>query len=401
MHYNVHALDAQQQVIALSLEAGSEAYARGMAESRGLTVFSIEGKRTLALPRLHRAGGGFKTSLFSVELLSLLEAGLNLVEALQTLAEKDVAGRGNSEGQQVLSGLVASIHRGQPFSKAVAAFPEHFSPLYVATIKASERTGNVKEALSRYIAYHDELDKVKKKVVSASIYPAILVIVGTLVLGFLMFYVVPRFASVYDDMRHTLPFFSQLLLSFGSFIGRHGYLLFSAFILGAGSAAWAHSRPNVRSAVMQRIWQLPALGERMKTYQLARLYRTAGMLMRAGIPAVRALEMVQDLLALHLRPRLARARSLIEEGHPMSAALGAAGLATPVAARMMTVGEKSGDMGRMLGEIARFHDDEVARFIDWFTRAFEPVLMAVLGVAIGLVVVLMYMPIFELAGNIK
>jgi len=85
----------------------------------------------------------------------------------------------------------------------------------------------------------------------------------------------------------------------------------------------------------------------------------------------------------------------------MSAALGTAGLATPVATRMMLVGERSGDMGQMLGQIARFHDEEVARFVDWFTRAFEPVLMAVLGIAIGLVVVLMYMPIFELAGNIK
>src|SRR5262245_55332604 len=140
MQYNVHALDAQQQVIALSFEAASEADARGMAESRGLTVFSIEGRRSLALPRLRRAAG-FKTSLFSVELLSLLEAGLNLVEALQTLAEKDVAG----ERAHVLNGLVQSIHRGEPFSKAVAAFPEHFSQLYVATIKASERTGNVKE----------------------------------------------------------------------------------------------------------------------------------------------------------------------------------------------------------------------------------------------------------------
>jgi general secretion pathway protein F len=85
----------------------------------------------------------------------------------------------------------------------------------------------------------------------------------------------------------------------------------------------------------------------------------------------------------------------------MSAALGEAGLATPVAARMMLVGERSGDMGRMLGEIARFHDEEIARYVDWFTKAFEPVLMAVLGAAIGLVVVLMYMPIFELAGNIQ
>jgi general secretion pathway protein F len=395
MQFNVHALDAQQQVIALSLEAGSEADARGMAEGRGLTVFSVEGKRSL--PSLRRAGR-FNTALFSLELRSLLEAGLNLVEAMQTLAEKDNTGEGR---QQVLRGLVDSIHRGEPFSKAVASFPEHFSPLYVATIKASERTGDVKEALSRYIAYQEELERVKKKVVSASIYPAILVIVGALVLGFLMFYVVPRFAQVYDGMSHTLPFFSQLLLGFGSFVGKHGLVLFSVFILAIGSAAWALSRAQVRSALMQRVWRMPAVGERMKTYQLARLYRTAGMLMRAGIPAVRALEMVEGLLASHLRPSLTKARSLIEEGHAMSAALGAAALATPVAARMLAVGERSGDMGRMLGEIARFHDDEVARFVDWFTRAFEPVLMAVLGVAIGLVVVLMYMPIFELAGNIK
>ncbi|HYY60774.1 MAG TPA: type II secretion system F family protein, partial [Burkholderiales bacterium] len=163
----------------------------------------------------------------------------------------------------------------------------------------------------------------------------------------------------------------------------------------------ALSRPAVRAGLNRRIWALPALGSRMKTYQLARLYRTAGMLMRAGIPALRALDMVEDLLAQHLRPQLRQARALIEQGHAMSAALGAAGLATPVATRMMLVGERSGDMGRMLGEIARFHDDEVARFVDWFTRAFEPVLMTFLGLAVGAVVVLMYMPIFELAGNIK
>src|SRR5258706_4252541 len=139
----------------------------------------------------------------------------------------------------------------------------------------------------------------------------------------------------------------------------------------------------------------------MKTYQLARLYRTAGMLMRAGIPAMRALEMVEELLAAHLRPQLRQARALIEQGQPMSVALGTVSLTTPVATRMMLVGERSGDMGQMLGQIARFHDEEVARFVDWFTRAFEPVLMAGLGVAIGLVVVLMYMPIFELAGDIK
>ena len=397
MRFNVHALDAAQQVVAVTLDAASEAEARATAGNRGLAVFSVEqagGRRWQ--PRLARKSG-FRSALFSIELRSLLEAGLNLVEALQTLAEKEPAG----ERSQVLSGMLAAINRGEPFSQAVAAFPQHFSPLYVATIKASERTGNVKEALSRYIAYQEELDRVKKKVVSASIYPAILMVVGALVLAFLMLYVVPRFAQVYEDMAHTLPFFSQLLLNFGSFVGKHSMALVCALLAVGGVSAWMLSRPAVRTALRERLWRVPALGSRMKVYQLARLYRTAGMLMRAGIPALRALEMVEDLLASHLRPQLRKARAAIEQGHAMSAALGAAGLATPVAARMMLVGERSGDMGRMLGEIARFHDDEVARFVDWFTRAFEPVLMTVLGLAVGLVVVLMYMPIFELAGNIK
>jgi general secretion pathway protein F len=395
MQFSALALDARQQVVALDVEAASAAIAADRLQKQGLTLISLEPKG-LDLKRLLRGEARFPTTLFSVELMSLLEAGLNLVEALQTLAEKEAHG----ERQEVLSGMLAAIHRGEPFSQAVAGLPQHFSPLYVATIRASERTGNVQEALGRYIAYQEELERVRKKIVSASIYPAILMVVGALVIGFLMFYVVPRFARVYEDMAGELPFFSQLLLGFGNFVAHHAAAL-GLGLLGLGAAtAWAFSRPACRSWLNLQLWRIPALGSRMKIYQLARLYRTAGMLLRAGIPAVQALGMVRDLLAVHLRPSLSAAKTMIEQGQSMSAALGAAGLATPVASRMMSVGERSGDMGEMFTQIARFHDDEVARYIDWFTRAFEPLLMTVLGVAVGLVVVLMYMPIFELAGSI-
>ena len=394
MRFEIVALRERQQPVALTLEAANESFAADQARAQGLEVISIE--RTGM--RFSLAGKSrFPTALFSVELAALLEAGLNLVEALQTLAEKDAHG----VRREVLCGLLAAINRGEPFSQGLAAFPRHFSPLYVATIRSAERTGNVAEALGRYIAYQEELERVKKKIVSASIYPAILVVVGALVIGFLMLYVVPRFARVYEDMAGTLPFFSQLLLAFGSFVGQHAFAIGGALVGLAGAALWALSRPDTRSRLNGLAWRIPAVGARLKTYQLARLYRTAGMLLKAGIPALRALEMVRELLSAHLRPSLARATGMIEQGQPMSAALGAAGLATPVAARMMAVGERSGDMGQMFTQIARFHDDEVARFIDWFTRAFEPLLMAVLGVSVGLVVVLMYMPIFELAGSIK
>jgi general secretion pathway protein F len=394
--FNVLALDARQQVVALNLEAANAAIAADQARKQGFTVLSLD-QPGFSLTRSFGRKKRFPTTLFSVELMSLLEAGLNLVEALQTLADKEAHG----ERQEVLSGILAAINRGEPFSQAVAGFPQHFSPLYVATIKASERTGNVRESLGRYIEYQEELERVRKKIVSASIYPAILMIVGALVISFLMFYVVPRFARVYEDMAGTLPFFSQLLLGFGNFVGRNALFIGAGVVCTVAAAAWAFTRQDVRSWLNTQLWRFPALGSRMKVYQLARLYRTAGMLLNAGIPAVKALDMVRDLLAVHLRPHLTRAKTMIEQGQAMSVALGAAGLATPVAARMMSVGERSGDMGHMFTQIARFHDDEVARFIDWFTRAFEPILMAVLGVAVGGVVVLMYMPIFELAGSIK
>jgi len=395
MRFDVLAVDARQQLVTLNLDAASAALAADEVRRQGLSLISLQ-SRGLRLP-LVRRGRRFPATLFSMELESLLQAGLNLVEALQTLAEKE----GQGERQEVLSGLLGAIHRGEPFSQAVAGFPQHFSPLYVATIKASERTGNMREALARYIAYQEELERVRKKIVSASIYPAILMVVGALVISFLMFYVVPRFARVYEDMASTLPFFSRLLLGFGNFVGNHALVLALGGILVVAAAVWAFSQARFRGWLNTRLWRIPALGVRMKTYQLARLYRTAGMLLNAGIPAVRALEMVRELLAAHLRPSLTRAKTLIEQGQPMSAAMGVAGLATPVATRMMSVGERSGDMGEMFIQIARFHDDEIARFIDWFTRAFEPLLMAVLGLAVGAVVVLMYMPIFELAGSIK
>jgi general secretion pathway protein F len=394
MRFNIVAVDARQQVVSLDLEAASATLAADELRQRGLKPLSLEAK---GLSFSMAAKAKFDTTLFSVELAALLGAGLNLGEALLTLADKDAHG----ERREVLAGLLGAIRRGEPFSRAVAAFPRQFPPLYVATIKSAERTGSLKEALGRYIAYQEEIDRVRKKVVSAAIYPAILCTVGALVIGFLVLYVVPRFARVYEDMSSTLPFFSRVLLNFGNLVGSYGWLMALFFFALAAAAAWGLSKPAVRSAINLQLWRIPALGARMKTYQLARLYRTAGMLIDAGIPALRALGMCRDLLASHLRPQLLAAQQQIEKGIKMSAALAAAGLATPVAARMMAVGERSGDMGRMFCEIARFHDDEVARFVDVFVRAFEPILMTALGAAVGLVVVLMYMPIFELAGSIR
>ena len=159
--------------------------------------------------------------------------------------------------------------------------------------------------------------------------------------------------------------------------------------------------PAARRWLGAKLWKIPAVGSRMRLYQLARFYRTLGMLLRGGTPVVAAIDMASGLLAPALRPGLARAREAIREGRAISEAMSQHGLVTPVALRMLRVGERSGRMDEMMERIASFLDEEIARWVDWFTRLFEPLLMALIGVAIGAVVVLMYLPVFELAGSIQ
>jgi general secretion pathway protein F len=164
---------------------------------------------------------------------------------------------------------------------------------------------------------------------------------------------------------------------------------------------YAVMHPGFKRWFGTRLWAIPGVGERMRVYQLARFYRTVGMLLSGGTPVVSALDMVSGLLQPTLRGQLQLATREIREGHPLSRAMERNGLTTPVASRMLRVGEGTGQMGEMMERIAVFHEEEMARWVDWFTRLFEPILMAFIGLVIGAIVVLMYMPIFELAGSIR
>jgi general secretion pathway protein F len=218
---------------------------------------------------------------------------------------------------------------------------------------------------------------------------------------FLLFYVVPRFARVYEERSADLPLFSKALLAWGQAVEGHGLLVFAVVLGLTVGAAYALRLPRVRAAAGDALWRLPAVGERLKVYQLARFYRTTGMLLRGGIPLVAALRMGAELLHPLLRERLAAASRAISEGHAVSRSMDGNGLTTPVALRMLSVGEQSGNMGEMMDRIAAFHDEEISRWVDWFTRLFEPLLMAAIGLVIGAIVILMYMPIFELAGSLQ
>jgi general secretion pathway protein F len=286
-------------------------------------------------------------------------------------------------------------------SAALAELPANFPPLYIATVSASERTGSIREALGRYVAYQQQIDLLRKKLISASIYPLVLCGAGALVTLFLLGYVVPRFSAIYEDLGSELPWASRMLMQWGRGVHEHGFLVL-AVLVGAGfGIRHVTSQPSWRAAAGRRLATLPVLGRQMRLYQLARLYRTVGMLLRGGLPAVTSFDMSAGLLSATLRPALAQATQAVREGQSLASSMERFHLTTPVATRMLRVGERSGNMGEMMERIASFYDDELARTVDTLARLIEPALMAVVGIVIGVIVVLMYFPIFELAGSIR
>lgn len=394
MRFEVRALKPREGVVSLLLEATDAVAAQEQARAQGLAVLSARPHRSLA-DVVVRRGRAFPLLQFTQELVALLRAGLSLPETLETMVEKEA----RPEVRNTLQEVRDRLYEGRSFSQALEAQPGIFAPLYIATVRASERTGDLPEALARYIDYQEKLDVLRKKIVSASIYPAVLLSVGGLVTLFLLGYVVPRFSAIYAESGRDLPFLSRLLLDWGLLVqGRGEFLL--AILAGAAVLA-AAGWPRVKRAAAVAVQRVPALRERLLVYHLARFYRTLGMLLRGGVPILPALGMVAGLLSPGLRGKLAVAVGRVREGVSLSDAMVGAGMTTPVAARMLRVGENSGDMAGMMERIAVFHDEELARWVDWFTKLFEPLLMAVIGVVIGAIVVLMYLPIFELAGSLQ
>lgn len=391
----VRGADGRQ--LTLEFAGIGEAEAVRRAVSRGYRVLSIESLSGGQIADQAASRAHFPLLLFSQELLALLEAGLNLTEALATLHAKEH----QPATGKILSEILQSLSEGRSFSDVLAAYPQDFPEVYVATVRASERTGDLPQALARYIAYQVQFDMIRKKLVSAAIYPAMLLLVGGFVTLFLLGYVVPRFSAVYESSGRDMPWLSTVLLAFGKTIYEHWQMALAGFLAAIVTAGWGVLRPQGRNWLLQQVLRLPWLAAKANEFRLARFYRAVSLLLASGIALPRAIGMVSGLLNTGQQAALAICRQDVERGQSLSAALVKAGLATPVAESLIKVGERSGQMAEMLERTARFADDDFGRWVDWASRLLEPVLMTVIGVVIGTVVVLMYLPIFELAGSLQ
>ena len=398
MRFNLKAFRRTEGVTSLALDAADDVSARRQAEAQGYTVLSIQAANAL-LNQPWARREKFAAPLFCQQLLALLEAGLGLVEAIELLCRKSR----QAETREVLAELVRRMREGATFSRSLDGMAERFPALFIATVRASERTGDLPEALRRYLDYERKVNVLRDKVVAASVYPLVLIGVGGLVVLFLLAYVVPRFSKVYEDVgQDRLPFLSRLLMGWGQAVSEHMFLIGLGFVGITSLCVWLLTRPAMRAAIERRLWKVVAIGEYLRTYQLARFTRTVAMLLKGGIPLLSTLQMADDLLRQPaLREGLARARKAIGEGRSVSECFNEYGLATDVGVRLLVVGERSGELGMAMERIAAFYDDEIGRAVEWFSRLFEPILMLVIGFMIGGIVILMYLPIFELASAVQ
>lgn len=398
MQFEVRALSPDNVMSMLTIEAQDEQDARRQVEARGMFAASIKASQSgLGKNGLLGKKAALSLVLFSQELLALLHAGLSIVEGLEALLEKE----GQAATRSVFERLLAGLREGKRFSTVLSEQPELFPALYIGIVKAAEGTSDLPRALGRYIDYQQRIDAVRSKLISAAIYPSILMLVGGGVSFFLIGYVVPRFAEVYKGAGRDLPWMSQKLLEWGQFSSQHGTMLGLSSLAILAVLALLVRQVLAKGGITLLLARLPGIGERLRIYQLSRLYLTLGMLLEGGIPIVSALHTVQDMVPANIKSDLQGAIAVIESGSQISQAFENHHLTTPISLRMLRVGERSGEMGQMLTQSAAFYDGEITRWIERFTRSFEPLLMAAIGIVVGAIVVLLYMPIFDLAGSLS
>jgi general secretion pathway protein F len=398
--YLLRVFDSAGLVQTVCIEGDTQAGATAVAQSRGLRVIAVRSgsvRGQHGIGRSGLAGRRFNVELFARELAALLDAGVSVIDALRTLGSNER----REASAAVYRDLLRRLEEGLALSNALELADHIFPAVLVACVKASEQTGGLAASLKRYSHNSAALQALRTRVVSASIYPAVLLAVGCSVAVFLLAFVVPRFAGLLEHSGRELPLLSQWLMAWGAVVHAHGQALAIGFVLCVLAAVAALRREAARSWFFDRLLALPGIGEQFRVYRQAQFFRTSAMLVDGGIPAVQAFELARGLVSRTDRAALAEAMERIRNGGKMSDAFLDGGLADPITYRLLTVAEKTGGLGPVLDKIAAFQEAHVSHAIDLASRVVEPVMMIVIGFVIGGIVVLMYLPIFQLASSVQ
>lgn len=391
---------ADGRIIEKEFEAASTEMLRESLEDQGFFVFEIRKKplQFLFEKGMARSRINVKDLLtYNQELLVLLKAGLPVMQALDTILERTERGKLS----EILREVREDIKGGTSLSDAFEKHPRAFSHLYIASIRAGERTGDLPMTIRRFIAFIKRVEALKKKLLAAMVYPAILVTVAFMAVTLLLVFVVPTFSQIYADAGSQLPLPTQVLISITGVVRRY----FLVVLLLAASCMvvfrrWVRTEHG-RFLFDGFILKLPFFGSTFTKYALSNFCRTFATVIGSGIPIVQALRMsVGTLNNKVMERRLLAAIVNIEEGTRLSAAFERMDIMPPLALRMIGVGETTGSLEDMLMDISEHFEEEVEGRLNVLTTAIEPVIMILMGLVIGGIVITMYLPVFKIAGTV-
>jgi len=387
-------------IITRQEEAESETLLRSRLEEEGYLILAISKPVGLSLPTftLQRRLPPRDFLVFNQELMVLLKAGLPIMKVLDVLID-----RGSQPGfVEALKAVQRDIRSGSSMADAMAKHPRYFSELYVSSLRAGEKSGNLVEVISRFMDYQKKILEVKKKVVGALAYPSFLLAIGFGVLGFLLIYVMPSFSEIYEGSQMELPFFTQILLGMVQFIRGNILLLFGAAV-GFGIFLWTLYQSGWGRAQADRLaLSLPFIKPIVRRHHLIRISRTLSTILKSGIPLVEGIRMVASAMTNQVvRREVERAGEAVKGGIGISAAFSQIDLFPKISTEMIAVGESTGSLEEMLGQVANFHEEELDLYLSRVTTWVEPVLLLTIGSLVAVILIAMYLPIFHLAGTIR
>jgi len=388
------------KILYREFEAADGAVLRKSLENQGFFVFEVKKKPFQFLfdkGIKRRKIDGKALLTFNQEMLVLIKSGIPIMQVLDAILERHDSGALSEVLQQVRE----DVKGGAALSSAMEKHGRAFPYLYVASIRAGERTGDLPRTIRRYIQYLKRVGDIRKKVVSALFYPAILVVFATMAITLLLVYVVPTFSQVYTDSGSQLPLLTQMLITFTSILRR--YFLFGVILI-AGLIAifrkWKNTEAGSYAFDRLKV-TMPFIGDVFTKYSVASFSRTLATVLGSGIPIIESLRMsIGTLNNVYMEKKLFEAVRHVEEGARLSSALEKINIMPSLALRMLGVGESTGSLEDMLIDISDYLEDELEDRLQILTTAIEPAIMVIMGVVIGVIIIAMYLPIFKLGGTV-
>jgi len=387
--------DANGRVFSHVEAAGSLAEARQKLAERGLYVYSVETRSGLfgsfVKRRSERPIGGSDFLILNQQFNTLIKAGLPILRALDLLADRATS----PKLRPVLSKIRDRVREGKSLSEATSEAGV-FSKVYATAILAGEKSGNLPGVLDYYIAYQKVSTGVKKKILATLVYPILLITVATIIVTYLVTFVIPKFAVLYNDLHVELPGPTRFLIALTVdyryiVIGIIALLLLSAF----GVLFW--SRTEEGGEAFDRLkFRIPVIGDTLLKFQVAQFSRTLATLLTGGTPLVAGLQTAADSIGSKLvRSTVTQATQMVREGESLSSALATRGTMPELALDMIEVGESSGALAPMLTSVAEFYEEEVGVRLSALVAIIEPVILVFMGLLVAFILISLYLPIFS------